>query len=242
MELLKALYAINSKSGKEIALKEFVRSSLSDLDITIVEDELGNLFITKGDVEAYPCIVAHLDEVHDVNDRQIVVKGDMIYALNSKGKQVGLGADDKNGVWIAIQLLHQQPVLQVALFVGEEKLGDLAGCRGSRGCSLEYFDKAKYLLQCDRKGASEIIVVGKNDVVLCGETFLPDNLLLKYGFQKVAGGRTDVVALRERGLSKDCCNISCGYYNAHKTDEYTLFSELQNTLFFVTELLGTIGV
>ena len=130
MELLKALYAINSKSGNEIALKEFVRSSLSDLDITIVEDELGNLFITKGDVEAYPCIVAHLDEVHDVNDRQIVVKGDMIYALNSKGKQVGLGADDKNGVWIAIQLLHQQPVLQVALFVGEEKLGDLAGCRG----------------------------------------------------------------------------------------------------------------
>ena len=238
MELLKALYAINSKSGKEVALREFVRNILADLDVTMVEDELDNLFITKGRAEAYPCIVAHLDEVHDVDDRQIVVEGDMIYALNSEGERVGLGADDKNGVWIAIQLLRQQPILQVALFAGEEKLGDLAGCRGSRGCSLEHFDKTKYLLQCDRKGASDIVVVGKNEVVLCGEKFFPDEVLQRYGFQRVSGGRTDVVALRERGLSKDCCNISCGYYNAHKTDEYTIFPELQNTLALVTEIVG----
>jgi ParB/RepB/Spo0J family partition protein len=67
---------------------------------------------------------------------------------------------------------------------------------------------------------------------------LPDEVLQRYGFQRVSGGRTDVVALRERGLSKDCCNISCGYYNAHKTDEYTIFPELQNTLALVTEIVG----
>lgn len=233
MELLKNLYKINSKSGKEATIKAFVQGYLAHMDVDIRADESGNLFITKGVAEEYPCIVAHLDEVHDVEERQIVVDGDMIYATDKVGSRVGLGADDKNGVWMALRLLEQKPLLKVALFVDEEKLNGEAGCRGSRACDLSEFDNATCLLQCDRRGATDVVVEGKGEISLCEAGFIPQDILDRYGYQYTSGGRTDVVALRERGLQRNCCNIGCGYYNAHKEDEYTLFSELENALCFV---------
>lgn len=237
MELLTSLYKINSKSGKETAIKAFVQNYLAGMNVDIRSDEFGNLFITKGVAEEYPCIVAHLDEVHDVDNRQVLVDGDMIYATDEAGSRVGIGADDKNGVWMALRLLEAKPILKVALFVDEEKLNGEAGCRGSRACDLLVFDNAQCLLQCDRRGAQDVVAEGKGEITLCDKEFIPQYLLDSYGFQYTAGGRTDVVALRERGLAKNCCNISCGYYNAHKEDEYTLFSELDNALNFVSAVV-----
>ena len=62
--------------------------------------------------------------------------------------------------------------------------------------------------------------------------------VISYNYQMVSGGKTDVVALKMRGLKIPVCNISCGYYNAHKNNEYTQFSELQNCLSFVKEILS----
>ena len=61
--------------------------------------------------------------------------------------------------------------------------------------------------------------------------------VISYNYQMVSGGKTDVVALKMRGLKIPVYNISCGYYNAHKNNEYTHFSELQNCLSFVKEIL-----
>jgi di/tripeptidase len=68
----------------------------------------------------------------------------------------------------------------------------------------------------------------------------PAAILQKYGYVCVAGGRTDVVALKERGLQVPCCNIGCGYYNAHRADEYTMFSHVEKALAFVCELIDAI--
>ena len=241
MELLKSLYRINSKSGKETEIKAFVLDYVARIEgVVAEEDGFGNLFIRKGCAEQSPCVVAHLDEVHDVEDRVVVEDGDMLYATNADGERVGLGADDKNGVWMALRLLEQKESLRVALFVEEERLGELAGCRGSRACDLGRFDDATCLLQCDRKGNSDVVTIGKGGISLCREGFIAAELLDKFGYSTVPGGRTDVVALRERGLEKDCCNIGCGYYNAHRSDEYTLFSHLQNALAFVSEVVDNL--
>ena len=242
MELLKSLYRINSKSGKEAEIKAFVLDYVARIDgVVVEEDGFGNLFIRKGCAEQSPCVVAHLDEVHDVEGRVVVEEGDMLYATNTDGERVGLGADDKNGVWMVLRLLEQKESLRVALFVEEERLGELAGCRGSRACDLARFDDATCLLQCDRKGNSDVVTIGKGGISLCREGFIAAELLDKYGYSAVPGGRTDVVALRERGLEKDCCNIGCGYYNAHRSDEYTLFSHLQNALAFVSEVVDSLS-
>ena len=154
---------------------------------------------------------------------------------------MGCGADDKNGVWIVIWLLQSKPVLKVALFVQEERDGELAGCRGSRACSLSFFDNVKYILAVDRKGNSDVVISNKKSgMKLCEENFIPTWLLDKYGCQCVEGGRTDIIALKERGLNIPCCNISCGYYNAHKNEEYTVFSELEHALSFVSELIDNL--
>ena len=95
-------------------------------------------------------------------------------------------------------------------------------------------------MECDRKGASDVVSIGKGDVVLCKDDFIPQYVLMKYGYEFVHGGKTDVVELKIRGLGIPVCNISCGYYNAHKNDEYTKFSELENCLDFVKTLIRTI--
>lgn len=241
MELLKRLYAINSKSGSEAAIEELVRNELADVECTIEEDDFGNLFITKGEAESYAGVTAHLDEVHEPVCRSIVTEGDMVYGLDAKGHRVGIGADDKNGLWVILKLLHIVPQLKAVLFVEEEKTmidgEEVAGCRGSRACSLSAFDNVRYLLAIDRKGRADVVTTSKGGIVLCDKGLLPEAILAEYGYACVEGGRTDVTALRERGLTIPCCNISCGYYNAHKSDEYTLFSELEHTLRFVAALV-----
>ena len=213
---------------------------LVGLDLFVEEDSFGNLFITKGVAVSYPCVTAHLDEVHAPSERNIVVDGDMIYAVDGRGERVGIGADDKNGLWIINNLLHTKPVLKVVLFVQEERDGELAGCRGSRVCSLSFFDDVRYILAVDRKGNDEVVTVGKGDIRLCDNTLIPWPILEKYGYECVAGGRTDIVALKERGLKPPCCNISCGYYNAHKHEEYTVFTHLKTSLALVSDVIDSV--
>jgi len=241
MELLKQLYRINSKSGHEAKIKHLVLQQLADLSLQIDQDFFGNVLITKGRAETYPCVAAHLDEVHQPGVRNLQETDGMIFAIDEKGERVGIGADDKNGVWVALKLLREMEVLKVAFFVQEEKDGELSGCRGSNACDLSWFDDVRYILQCDRKGNSDIVTYSEKAAVrLCEDDFIPAELCEKYGYMPVHGGKTDVVALKLRGLSIPCCNISCGYYNAHKAEEYTVVKDLLNCHAFVHQILKTI--
>lgn len=240
MELLKQLYGISSKSGMEERMKSFVLDCVSNVGLRVQTDEIGNLFITKGETDIYPCVAAHLDEIHSPCDREVIIEGDRIFTVDRLWNHVGCGADDKNGLWIIINLLREEPVLKVALFVQEERTGDVAGCRGARACDLSFFNDVKFVLECDRKGSSDVVSVGMGDTQLCGQDFISQQLLNKYGFEMVRGGKTDVVELKMRGLAVPVCNISCGYYDAHKNSEYTKFSELQNCLSFLRDVLKSI--
>ena len=85
-----------------------------------------------------------------------------------------------------------------------------------------------------------MVHIGKGETLLCEPDFIQQSVLQKYGYEMVHGGKTDVVELKMRGLGIPVCNIGCGYYNAHKNSEYTKFSELQNCLAFVREVLHVI--
>lgn len=238
MELLKQLYKISSKSGMEYKIKYFVLDCVSDMGLQVETDDIGNLFFTKGVAETYPCVASHLDEIHSPCEREVVIEGDKIFTVDRLWNRVGCGGDDKNGLWVIINLLHSEPVLKAALFVQEERSGSLAGCRGARACDLGFFNDVKFVMECDRKGNSDVVSVGKGDTLLCESSFIPQDILQKYGYEMVRGGKTDVVELKMRGLGIPVCNISCGYYDAHRNSEYTKFSELQNCLSFVKEVLS----
>ena len=239
MELLKQLYKIISKSGMEDRIKSFILDCLKNEVLQVESDDIGNLFINKGAADTYPCLAAHLDEIHSPCEREVVVEGDIIYTVDRLWNRAGCGADDKNGLWIIINLLKTEPVLKVALFVQEERMGEQAGCRGAKTCDLSFFEDVKYVIECDRKGASDVVSIGKGETLLCDPDFIPQSILKKYGYKMVKGGKTDVVELKIRGLNIPVCNVSCGYYEAHKNSEYTRFSELEHCLAFVREILMT---
>ena len=241
MNLLKELYLTNGKSGHEEPIKAIAWREMSQLDAVVEEDDFGNMFIVKGKASKYACVVAHLDEVHIPCDQRLVEHDGMISAEDFDGQPVGIGADDKNGIWIALRLLHEVDTLKVAFFVQEEKDGDLAGCRGSKACDIGWFDDVRYIIQCDRKGNSDIVTFSeKADIRLCDDGFIPENIRTKYGYMPANGGSTDVVALKRRGLPIPCCNISCGYYNAHTEKEYTVVSELYNCYVFVKAIVESV--
>ena len=238
-------------------MKSFVLDYVNDVELSIDFDDAGNLFITKGMADVYPCVAAHLDEIHTPCEKEVVIYGDKIFTVadfltKKDDKNVYYMLESIQGMMrkakarkmkvygIIINLLHTEPVLKVALFVQEERSGELAGCRGARACNLSFFDNVKYILECDRKGCSDVVSIGKGEIVLCEYDFIPQYLLHKYGYEMVRGGKTDVVELKMRGLKIPVCNVGCGYYNAHKKDEYTIFSELQNCLSFVREILRSI--
>ena len=59
MQLLTELYKITSKSGREDKIKSFLLDCLKDIQIKIETDSIGNLFITKGQTDIYPCKQFH---------------------------------------------------------------------------------------------------------------------------------------------------------------------------------------
>ena len=125
MKLLKQLYSIHSKSGKEAKMIKFIINYVKRTipDCSIIKDFKGNLYITRGISETYPVIVAHLDQVQDTHSsdfRAIEAEG-LIFGYSKKHRRTeGLGADDKNGIWIALKCLKKYDILKVAFFVEEE--------------------------------------------------------------------------------------------------------------------------
>lgn len=230
MKLLKKLYHIDSSSRKEENMIAFVESWLQENNLSYTKDESGNILITKGESETYPCVVAHMDEVQDPRPEDYSVKRDhgVLYAFSpSQRGQCGLGADDKNGMWVAMQLLKKLPALKVAFFVGEE-----IGCVGSSKVDMSFFDNVRFVVQCDRRNGGDFIHRASG-VKLCEPSFMKAVHMEQFGYKPCTGMLTDVLTLRERGLAVSACNLSCGYYFPHTEKEVTVWPELERCLRFV---------
>ena len=120
----------------------------------------------------------------------------------------------------------------MALFYGEE-----VGCVGSSCAKMDFFDDCRYVLQVDRKGKSDV-VTNISYVDVASQQFIDDlsDISKEYGRQETDGMMTDVLELTEKGVGIACINMSCGYYNPHTAKEFTVVSELQETLDFVIDI------
>ena len=238
MELLKKMYEIHSMSGREKKLKRFVRKWISANipDAKMSNDNLGNIYVVKGVSETYPCLVAHLDQVQNSHSRDFkaLEVDDIIIGYSQKSRaQQGLGADDKNGVWVALKCLLKYDNIKIALFVSEE-----VGCVGSNAADMSFFNDARFVIQCDRRGANDLITVA-GWTKLCSKDFVDAINPSIYGYKEETGMLTDVLTLKERGLPVSCINISCGYYEPHTSYEFTCISDLMNCLAFVENIIET---
>lgn len=232
MELLKKLYEIHALSGKEKKIRNFIKGYIFENipGVEITGDKAGNLFITKGQADTYPCIVAHLDQVQRLHskDFRAIETDDVIFGYSpSNRRQEGLGADDKNGIWVALQCLMKYETLKIAFFVSEE-----IGCVGSSSADITFFNDCRFVIQPDRRGYSDVITQISWEP-LCCEQFLSEIQPGKFGYKPTDGLMTDILALRENGLEISCINLSCGYYEPHTDCEFTVKSDLKKCLEYV---------
>lgn len=236
MELLKKLYTIHSMSGREKKMRKFIKKWISENvpEASIAYDNLGNMYITKGISDTYPVIVAHLDQVQNNHSRdfQALEAGDIIIGYSSKSRsQQGLGADDKNGIWVGLKCLLKYDCIKLAFFVSEE-----VGCVGSNSADMDFFKDARFALQCDRKGSQDLITTA-GWTELCSRDFVNAMQPELFGYKEETGMLTDVLTLKEKGLGVSCVNISCGYYEPHTDCEFTNIPDLRNCLAFVENVI-----
>ncbi len=232
-ELLRTLYGIHSKSGSEKKMRRFLKKICNALGANCVTDCAGNLLVTKGVSETYPCICAHMDQVQNQHSKDFTVINTegIVFAYSPKSmSQQGLGADDKNGIWVALQALERTECIKCAFFVGEE-----IGCIGSSAVDLQFFKDCRFCLQADRRNGYDFItsVCG----TMCSEEFLNDCGFRNFGYKEECGLITDVATLAVRGVGISCVNMSCGYYHPHTDEECTNLDELDNCLDLVMHII-----
>ena len=235
MKLLKRLFKIYSPSYKEGAMITFIQEYCSQIPgVECAIDSIGNLYITKGKASSYPCVVAHLDQVQSNHSKDFVAveTKDIIFGYSPSNKRrEGLGADDKNGIWIALKCLKKYDTLKVAFFVGEE-----VGCVGSSKACIEFFDDTRFVIQPDRRGCKDLVTsIGFTE--LCSKEFLDSTNYTDYGYEESDGMLTDVLSLKELGLPVSCINLSCGYYEPHTSNEFVVKDDLINCLALVEYII-----
>ena len=257
VQLLSQLYAIHSPTGGEWPLicfiREYVATHIPEAKVRI--DRMGNLYIIKGVAgDGYPTLVCHLDQVQALHSPDFEVRrgnagsqgcsmvngqcsmSDMLYGWSEQNQQrEGLGADDKNGIFVCLRCLEDCPQLKVFMSVGEEK-----GCIGSNRADMSFFKDSLYVLEPDCKGGEEIHVVLKE--IPCASHDFEEALLTNnsnYQFSITPGKTSDILALTLSGIGVSCANIPAGYHHPHKDDEYTVIAELEHTLAFIRHFVTT---
>ena len=240
MELLKQLYSIHVPTFHEWPMITFIRDyvgiHIPEADLRM--DSWGNLYIKKGEDNGYPTLACHLDQVQAIHSDDFCVKEEdgKLYGWSETNQQrEGLGADDKNGIWISLRCLEECPRLKVFMAVGEEK-----GCIGSNRADMSFFSDSLYVLEPDCKGGTEIHT-NLRGIPCASEDFNQALQAEVNGFTITDGKTSDIFALTLNGIGVSCANIPAGYHLPHKDDEYTVVSELEHCLAFVMKTVKTLN-
>lgn len=195
-------------------------------------DGFGNIYITKGESDIYPCITAHLDTVHGLVPPNITERNGQLTSNE------GIGGDDKVGIFIALSLLKKLDVLKVVFFTGEE-----SGCTGSVGCDKDFLKNIGYIMVADRRGNSDYVnnYFGAKTTSRKFDKRIK-RILYQYNYESADGMITDVFNLLEEGLtSVASCNLSCGYYLPHTKGEYVVIKEVYQTLELMYKMINALG-
>lgn len=229
----------NSEKAKDKEMRDYIKSVLLSQKLPVKEDNYGNIFVTKGNAKLYDCVVAHVDTVHAIEtDYVIRTQDDFLYAFNRYNvEQVGIGGDDKVGVYIALQLLKDRNNIKAAFFRNEE-----VGKEGSEKFAKNhksFFDDCKFVVQPDRKG-NEDFITKSGGIEMCSSKFKKHakKIYKNYGYKNVVGLTTDVDRLVKEGIGISCINLSCGYFRAHTDSEVVSMIDVERAYNLINELFN----
>ena len=241
LELLKEILAVPTQSYREDQMVEWLEKyvSYSLPGCTVGKDMYNNVYITKGKADVFPCVAAHLDSVQPIRTISIVENEGYLRGYDETGKQVGMGADDKAGVFVCLELLKKMKNLKCTLFAGEE-----VGCVGSRCADKSFFSDIGFLMEFDCPGTGLMSFSCGGEQLFSREgafieralPVLKENNFLKWGDHPF----TDVMIIRRR-FEISCLNIGCGYRNWHASTESVNISETEKAIQTGEQILNALG-
>lgn len=213
---------------KDFALSYFRLRNKADRRDFILKHTQGilyehDLYILAGDENPNVILVAHYDTVFDDDlylDEPVFTENRILNTY---------GADDGAGV-LSLIYFNRQSIPKVAyLFTDLEEVGALGADAFSTDYSIEDFPDLKFLVEIDRKGLGQCVFYNNEP-----EDF--KDFIAQFGFREERGTSSDIRVIgRAFGIAS--VNLSAGYYNAHRNDEYLDLSHLAYTLSRIPALL-----
>lgn len=177
--------------------------------------------ITVGDGYVYAqgtfpvLLVAHLDTVHKELPKVIYYDKETDSVLSPQG----IGGDDRCGVYMIFEVIKKFNCS--VLFCEDEEIGAV-GADKFLDTKLANTLEFNYAIEFDRKG--------KNDAVFY-ECDNPEfEKFITKEFYKTAYGTFSDISYLAPYLECAAVNLSCGYYNAHTTNEYVVLKEMEDSI------------
>ena len=224
--------------------KEICRMSESDLKAYLDQYLKSNGYITiNEDGFLYApgtepvLVVAHLDTVHTQK----------VCEINNRNGQIsspqGIGGDDRCGVFIIMNLIKELNCS--VLFCEQEEHGCIGANKFVNAtCTMETADgesiESKYVDNLDVNYIIEFDRRGNNDAVFyrCDNKDFTKFVTETTGYKEENGSYTDISKIAPAaGIA--AVNLSSGYYNAHTTNEYVVYSDMMHTLEVAKKLITT---
>jgi len=248
---LKEVLSIPTKTYQEDLMIQYLVDYFESKGYDYKLQENGNIYVTKGEAEFYPCVIAHTDTVHSITDMEVReemlpnLQGELKEAFKAyhreKGHPVGIGGDDKCGVFACLELLKELPYLKAAFFVSEE-----TGCHGSRKADSSFFSNVGYAIQFDAPENWMITETcfGTRLFDRKGEFFEKCDVILNENMNEkrkyMTHPYTDVYALKNK-FNFSCINFSIGYYRYHKKNEYVVVEDTFNGIEMGKKMIYSLG-
>jgi hypothetical protein len=208
---------------------------------SVERDPYGNVYVTKGNSNLYPCMVAHLDINQTQRDNVTIhTSGDIMFGFDSdEGVQAGMGADDGCGVALAYEMFIRFDNIKLFFPLDEE-----IGCKGSNVCDPTFFTDCSMILQGDRRSYSTDLITYTNGIETCSKEFVTaaSSIMSTYGYKDTRGVCTDIGSIKKNSIV-DCiaCNVSIGYFNEHSDEEVISIKAYYNAVNFVYKVIEKLG-
>lgn len=219
-------------------------------------DKKGNVYLTKGKLDAgefYPCVTSHMDTVQD-KAKPFALAGAELPLRTRKVKSTttdevrheiyvdgqGIGADDKLGVYISLQIVKNIDKCKAVFFVEEE-----IGMLGSKELEKEFFDDVAYVIGWDSPDILRAAWKCSGTQLFTADFYKKylKPVVSKWGYTDKCFHSepfTDVVQIREK-TGVMCMNFGNGGYQAHSATEYLVIEHVDSALGMGIDIVKTIG-
>ena len=255
------LMSVPTYSRNEYRMQMYIINWARSRQIEVSMDKKGNLYLRKGvlgENEYYPCVTSHMDTVQekskvyaeagarlDIKTREKTLYtekdkkfygGDVKHEIYIDG--MGIGADDKGGVFISLSLMEKFDKMKAAFFVEEE-----VGMMGSKDMDAHFFDDCGYCIGWDSPELNRAAWKASGTRLFSME-FYEDyikEVCDEWGMTDFRSEPfTDIINIREKtGLM--CMNFGNGGYDPHMYSEYSVIEDMDHALGMGIALVEKLG-